>query len=97
MESESKVVEPDNVERPRRVSRSGDEGIRLEKLRMLRTFRSAYCGAINGIKGRIEGLMRDPTNREAIELEKASLQRTFIKYSKCSEDFIEKFVARRGV
>ena len=28
MESESKVVEPDNVERPRRVivSRSGDEG-----------------------------------------------------------------------
>ena len=36
MESESKVVEPDNVKRPRRVivSRSG---IHLEKLRMLRT------------------------------------------------------------
>ena len=28
-------------------------------------------------------------NREAIELERASLHRTFIKYSKCSEDFIE--------
>ena len=91
MESESKVAEPDNVERPRRVivSRSGDEGIRLEKLRMLRTSRSAYRGAINRIKGRTEGLMRDPTNREAIELEKASLHRTFIEYSKYSEDFIE--------
>ena len=33
--------------------------------------------------------MRDPTNREAIELEKASLHRTFIKYSKCSKDFIK--------
>ena len=39
MESELKVVEPDDVERRRRfiVSRSSDEGIRLEKLRMLRT------------------------------------------------------------
>ena len=63
MESESKVVEPDNVDRPKLVvmGRSGDESIRLEKLRILRTSRSAYRGAINRIKGRIEELMRDPT------------------------------------
>lgn len=80
MEPKSKIVEPNDGERPRRVvvSRSGNEGIRLEKLRMLRTSRSAYRGATNRVKGRIEELMRDTTNREAIELGKASLHITYI-------------------
>ena len=61
---------------------------------MLRNSRSAYPGTINRIKGRIEGLMKDSTNQEAIELEKALLHRTFIKYSKCSEDFIENLLPK---
>ena len=90
MESESEIEEVNVVERQRRsVVKRNEEGIRLERLRMLKVSWSAYHGAIKRVRGRIEELMKVPTNKEAVEVERKSLHRTFVCYSKCCKDFIE--------
>ena len=71
MESESEIEEVNVAERQRRsVVKRNEEGIRLERLRKLKVSLSAYRGAIKRVRGRIEELMKVPTNKEAVEVKR---------------------------
>ena len=78
----------DEAERPSRVrsNRNMQDGIREEKLRSLKASSSAYRGAFTRIQNRIEQLMSEGGSYEEVQVEKASLDKTFISYSKCCQD-----------
>ncbi|CAB3977729.1 Hypothetical predicted protein [Paramuricea clavata] len=75
------------AERPSRTRLSRNiDGAREEKLRSLKASNSAYRGAITRVQKRIEQLMTDRSNYEEVQVEKASLDKTFMSYSKCCQD-----------
>jgi hypothetical protein len=75
------------AERPSRTRLSRNiDGAREEKLRSLKASNSAYRGDITRAQKRIEQLMTDRSNYEEVQVEKASLNKTFMSYSKCCQD-----------
>ena len=88
MASEAELAKLSEAERPKRtVLRRNLEGVRLEKLRTLKARCSAYRCGMNRVRSRIEELMIDPDNKDAVKVEKSSFDKTFINYSKCCQDF----------
>ena len=78
-------MEVNEAERPNRTRLSRNiDGAREEKLRSLKASNSAYRGAITRVQKRIEQLMIN--NYEEVQVEKASLDKTFMSYSKCCQD-----------
>jgi hypothetical protein len=86
MASESDMA-VNEAERPSRTRLSLNiDGAREEKLRSLKASNSAYRGVITRVQNRIEQLMTDRSNYEEVQVEKASLDKTFMSYSKCCHD-----------
>ena len=86
MVSESgKVINEAGRSSRARLNRNID-GVCEEKLRSLKASNSAYRGAFTRIQNRVEQLMSEGGSYEEIQVAKASLDRTFISYSKCCQD-----------
>ena len=75
-------------DRPKRTRTDREnEGVRLEKLRILKGSQFGYRGAMNRAQKSLEELLIDPTNIEDVIIEKNLLDKMFTNYTQCCRNY----------
>ena len=88
MASDSQVYTTCREGDKRTRRRRSSDGVRLERLHQLKVSLAGYRGAISRVKGRLEVLIKeDLIDRGAVEYEKDSLCRTFVRYMNCCDEY----------